>query len=60
MRLIIRVTSLDTSSMLLKRFPRGGFFSFGKQVKGCQDCTAGGQALAIHTFPKISDTAPDA
>jgi hypothetical protein len=31
MRLITQVTSLDTSSMLLKRFPRSGFFNFEKK-----------------------------
>ena len=31
MRLITRVTSLDTSSLLLKRFPRSGFFNFGNK-----------------------------
>jgi hypothetical protein len=33
MRLISQVTSSDTSSMLLKRFPRGGFFNFGNKSK---------------------------
>jgi hypothetical protein len=33
MRLITQVTSLDTSSMLLKRFPRSGFFKSMEQVK---------------------------
>jgi hypothetical protein len=33
MCLITRVTSLDTSSMLLKRFPRNGFDQFWEQVK---------------------------
>jgi hypothetical protein len=33
MRLITQVTSLDTSSMLLKRFPRIGFFIFGNKSK---------------------------
>jgi hypothetical protein len=31
MRLITQVTSLDTSSMLLKRFPWSGFFNFGNK-----------------------------
>jgi hypothetical protein len=31
MRLITLVTSLDTSSMLLKRFPWSNFFSFGNK-----------------------------
>ena len=56
MRLITRVTSLDTSSMLLKRFPRSGFFNLGNiqsLVGSCQDYTAGGEALAIHSFPKF-------
>jgi len=54
--LITRVTSLDTSSMLLKRFSRNGFFNFGtsqRLVGSCQDCTAGGEELAIHNFPKF-------
>jgi hypothetical protein len=33
MRLITHVTLLDTSSMLLKRFPRSGFFNFGNKSK---------------------------
>jgi len=33
MRLITQVTSLDTSSVLMKRFPRSGFFSFGNKSK---------------------------
>jgi hypothetical protein len=33
MRLITRVTSLDTSSMLRKRFPQSGFFNFGNKSK---------------------------
>jgi hypothetical protein len=35
MRLITQVTSLDTSSMLLKRFrfPLSGFFNFGNKSK---------------------------
>jgi hypothetical protein len=33
MCLITQVTPLDTSSMLLKRFPRSGFFKFWEQVK---------------------------
>jgi len=31
-------------------FPTEWFLKFWEQVKGCQDCTAGGQALAIHTY----------
>ena len=56
MRLITRVTSLHNSSMLLKRFPRGVSSISGtsqRLVGSCQDCTAGGEALAIHTFPKF-------
>ena len=30
---VSRVTSLDTSSMLLKHFPRSGFFNFGNKSK---------------------------
>jgi hypothetical protein len=33
MLLITQVTSLDTSSMLPKRFPRSGFFNFGNKSK---------------------------
>jgi hypothetical protein len=33
MRLITQVTSLDTSSMLLKRSPRSGFFNLGNKSK---------------------------
>jgi hypothetical protein len=33
MRLITQVTSLDTSSFLLKIFPRSGFFNFGNKWK---------------------------
>jgi hypothetical protein len=50
MRLITQVTSLGTSSMLLKRFPRSGFFNFGnKSLSGglsppdCQDLLLMGQ-----------------
>ena len=56
MRLITWVTSLDTSSVVLKRFPQSGFFNFVTSrslVGSCQDCTAGGKALAIYTFPKF-------
>jgi hypothetical protein len=33
MCLITQVTSLDTSSVLLKRFPRSGCFNFGNKSK---------------------------
>jgi hypothetical protein len=33
MRLITEVTTLDTSSMLLKCFPQSGFFNFGNKSK---------------------------
>jgi hypothetical protein len=33
MRLITQVTSLDTSSKLLKRFPQSGFFNIGNKSK---------------------------
>jgi hypothetical protein len=46
MRLITQVTSLDTSSMVLKRFPRSGFFNFGNKSK------SGG------FVPKIEETTP--
>jgi hypothetical protein len=34
MRLITQVTSLDTSSMLLKRFPPSGFFGTSQSLVG--------------------------
>jgi hypothetical protein len=34
MRLITQVTSLDTSSMLLKRFPRSGFLGTSQSLVG--------------------------
>ena len=52
MRLITRVTSLDTSSRHLKLFPRSGFFNFGNKSKA-GGLMVGGEALAIHTFPKF-------
>jgi hypothetical protein len=49
--------SLDTTSMLLKCFPRKGLFNFGgtsqSLVGSCLVCFAGGEALAINTFPKF-------
>jgi hypothetical protein len=33
MCLITQITSLDTSSMFLERFPRSGFFNFGNKSK---------------------------
>src|SRR5215469_2419565 len=48
MRLITSVTSLDTSSMLLKLFPRSSFFSFGNKSK------SGRLMLAdFDLFPKL-------
>jgi len=63
MRLITRVTSLDTSSMLLKRFPRSGFFNFGNKSKagGLMWGLYGGWRSTCHPyFSKVSDTAPEA
>jgi hypothetical protein len=43
MCLITQVTSLDTSSMLVKHFPRSGFFNFGNKPKsgGLWTCILG-------------------
>jgi len=63
MRLITRLTSLDTSLMLLKRFPRSGFFKFGNKSKadGLMSGLYGGWGSTYHPyFSKISDTAPEA
>ena len=63
MRLIIRVTSSDPSSMLLKRFPRSGSFNLGNKSKsgGLMSGLHGGWGSTCHPyFSKISDTAPDA
>jgi len=63
MRLITRVTSLDTSSMLLKRFPRVGFFNFENKSKagGLLSGLYGGWGSTCHPyFSKISDIAPEA
>jgi hypothetical protein len=63
MRLITRVTSLDTSSMLLKCFPRSGFFNFGNKSKadGLMSVLYGGWGSTCHPYiSKISDTAPEA
>jgi hypothetical protein len=62
LRLITRVTSLDTSSILLKRFPRSGFFNFGKKSKsgGFMSGLYGGWGSTYHPFSKIPDTAPEA
>ena len=62
-RLINRVTSLDTSSMLPKRFPRSGFFNFGKKPKagGLMSGLYGGWGSTCHPYiSKISDNAPEA
>ena len=59
MRLISRITSLDTSSMLLKLFPRSDFFSFGNNSKsdGLISGLYGGWGSICHPyFSKISDT----
>jgi hypothetical protein len=63
MRLITQVTSLDTSSMLLKRFPWSGFFNLGNKSKsdGLMSGLYGGWGSTCHPyFFKISDTAPEA
>jgi hypothetical protein len=62
MHLITRVTSLNTSSMLLKHFPRSGFFNFGnKSSGGLMSGLYGGWGNTCHPyFSKISDTAPEA
>jgi len=63
MRLITPVTSLHTSSMLLKRFPRSGFFNFGNKSKagGLMSGLYGGWGSTCHPyFSKISYTAPGA
>jgi hypothetical protein len=49
MRLITQVTSLDSSSMLLKRFPRSGFFNFGDKSKS---------GVLSPLVPKIEETTP--
>jgi hypothetical protein len=48
MFLIIQVTSLDTSSMLLKRFPWSGFFNFGNKSK-----SGGISPPGFDLFPKL-------
>jgi len=61
-RLITRATTLDTSSMLLKRFPRSGSFNFGNKSKagGLMAGLYGGWGSTCHPYlSKISDTAPD-
>ena len=63
MRRITRFTSLDTSSLFLKRFPRSGFFNFGNKSKsgGLMSGLYGGWGSTCHPyFSKISDTAPEA
>ena len=55
------VTPFDTSSMLLKRFPRSGFFNFGSKSKAGRLMSGpyGGWGSTFHPyFSKISDTAP--
>ena len=62
-RLITRVTSLDTSSRLLKRFPRSGFFNFANKSKagGLMSGLYSGWGSSCHPyFSKISNTAPEA
>ena len=61
MRLITWVTLLDTSSMLLKHFPRSGFFNFGNKSKsgGPMSGLYGRWGSTYHPyFSKISDNAP--
>ena len=63
MRLITWVTSLDTFSVLLKCFPRSGFFNFGNKSKdgGLMWGLYGGWGSTCHAyFSQISDTAPEA
>lgn len=63
MRLITRVTSLDTSSIFLKCFSRSSFFNFGNKSKssGLMPELYGGWRSTCHPyFSKISDTAPEA
>ena len=63
MRLITRVTSLDASSMLLKRFPRSGFFKFGNKSEagGLMSGLYGGWGSTCHPyFYEIADAAPEA
>jgi len=63
MRLITWVTSLDTSLMLLKHFPRSGFFNCGNKSKagGLMSGLYGGWGRTCHPyFSKISDSAPEA
>ena len=63
MCLITQVTSLDISSMLLKRFPWSGFFNFGNKSKtdGLISGLYGGWGSTCRPyFSKISDTAPEA
>jgi len=63
MRLNTWVTSLDTSSVLLKRFPQSGFFNFGNKSKagGLMSGLYHGWGSTCHPyFSKISDTAPEA
>jgi hypothetical protein len=53
MRLITQVTSLDTSSMLLKCFPRSGFFNFGNKSKsGGLSINNEGVQTGIRDLPK--------
>jgi hypothetical protein len=62
MRLITQVASLDTSWMLLKSFPRSGFFNFGKKSKTGRLISGlyGGWGSTYHPhFSKISNTAPE-
>jgi hypothetical protein len=48
MHLITQVTSLDTSSMLLKHFPWSGFFGFGNKSK-----SGGLSPPDFDLFPKL-------
>jgi len=60
MCLITPVTSLDTSSLLLKRIPVSGFFNFGIKSKsdGLMSGLYSGWGSTCHSyFSKISDTA---
>jgi hypothetical protein len=63
MHLITRVTSTDTSSLLLKRFPWSRFFNFGNKSKSGRLISGlhGVWGSTCHPYiSKISDIAPEA
>jgi len=49
---LLEVTSLDTSSMFMKRFPRSGFFNFGNKSKagGLMSGLYGGWGSTCHQY----------